>query len=137
MSLEYQLLKGDEPNHADLAKRFTELTGGCWHEWKGNNPIGNVCSCGSTCGNISEHIEASNPTYSNAADILNVMWERKDCYGFIENIVKAIKYKTPLNVLAYFINDYILNPTALLREAVEFLEQMIVAVNAIKERNKK
>lgn len=77
-----------------LAKRFTELTG----------------------------LEL--PENYNAADILNVMWERKDCYGFIANIVKAIKYKIPLNVLAYFINDYILNPTALLREAVEFLEQL-------------
>ena len=29
MSLEYQLLKGDEPNYARL---FHEATDGCWHE---------------------------------------------------------------------------------------------------------
>ncbi len=116
--------------HINLAKRFTELMGKCWHEGafaQLSNPYDarhgmNVLYCIYCKLELEPDYKSKLPTYSNAADILRVMEERKDYYDFIEKIVKSINYTIPLNVLSYFINDYILNPTALLREAVEFLE---------------
>ena len=106
------------------AQRFTELTGGCWHEYDKIIGLYNKCSCGKICGNLDEHIKQSNPTYSNAADILNRMkefcgqskynkflWEESvDCVG-----------RTQLEAINNFIEKYILNPPVLLRKAVEFL----------------
>jgi hypothetical protein len=71
----------------------------------------------------------ANPTYDNAADILNRM---KDYCGeerykiFINSFTSYTDYRhwTTYKPTIDFINEiYILNPSALLRKAVEFLQQ--------------
>ena len=114
------------------AQRFHELTGGCWHEFKEVSQYGNICKCNCLCGNLDEHIKKSNPTYSNAADILNRMKEfcGEEKFGlFVGNIGNVVDYQyekfefgndIPTDYLVDL--KYILNPPALLRKAVEFLE---------------
>jgi hypothetical protein len=106
------------------AQRFTELTGGCWHEYDKIIGLYNKCSCGKICGNLDEHIKQSNPTYSNAADILNRM---KEFCGIdkYEDFICTIGSITPLfdEPPIYSIEEkFILNPAALLKKAMEFLE---------------
>jgi len=47
-------------DHEKLCKKFTELTGGHWHEWK--NSIG--------------FTHRPNPTYTNPIDVLGIMKRR-------------------------------------------------------------
>lgn len=98
------------------AQIFTELTGGCWHERGKRGRFTEICC---KCGKKYKR----NPTYQNVADILRVMEARKDYYDFMEYIANRIDYQIPMNVLVYFINDYILNPSALLERAIEFLKK--------------
>lgn len=110
------------------AQRFHELTGGCWHEYDKIIGLYNKCSCGKICGNLDEHIKQSNPTYTNPADILKRM--RDYCgeeryalfmakleYGMQQPNIEAIDWDGSID------EDYVLNPSALLRKACEWLEK--------------
>ena len=115
------------------AQRFTELTGGIWHELLHSNS--RICTCGLTGESQSLlfiHISESNPTYSNAADILNRMKEfcGEERYAkFIGTlpltfIVDKLNPNEELTKKLFisFIDTYILNTPALLKKSVEFLE---------------
>jgi hypothetical protein len=114
------------------AQIFTELIDGKWHEAKlFQDGINYKCSCGCLFykERMDNHIKESNPTYSNAADILNKMKEfcgEERYYTFIRKKGIGIVRKLtdyPINVYNVFIDEtYILNPPALLKKAVEFLK---------------
>jgi len=109
------------------AQRFHELTGGCWHEYDKIIGLYNKCSCGKICGNLDEHIKQSNPTYSNAADILKRMreycGEEKYKKFFTEIATKRNGEYLELMTIYEFVATYILNPPSLLKKAVEFFER--------------
>lgn len=110
------------------AQKFHELTGGCWHEFKEVSQYGNICKCNCLCGNLDEHIKKSNPTYSHADEILKRMKEycgEERYFDFMVRLGSDVIEKTnptPIGLINNFLNDYILNPPALLKKAVEFLE---------------
>jgi len=111
------------------AQRFTELTGGKWHEININIPR-LQCSCGkewyggATTEELNKHLSL-NPTYSNASDILNRMKEfcgEEKYLIFISWLCSTLSFSIDnFRIVMDFINTYILNPPALLRKAVEFL----------------
>jgi hypothetical protein len=102
------------------AQRFTELLGGCWHEWMDTTEVGLRCTCRMICGNLDEHIKKSNPTYSNPKDILNKMKEFCGIHKF-RNFIYQLSDDCCEDTIM-FVETYILNPPALLRKAIEFLE---------------
>lgn len=85
-----------------LCKKFTELTCGHWHEWK--NSIG--------------FTHRPNPTYTNPIDVLGIM-KRRDDYRLFKTKI-GVKYDDGTFMIA---SEYILEPDALLRTAVKFLEE--------------
>jgi len=102
----------DEKDRMTDAQKFTELTGGKWE-----NIIDGVCD---RCGTVFY----ANPTYSTAADILNRMKEFCGVDKY-ENFICTVGSITPLfdEPPIYSIEEkYILNPSALLQKAIEFLE---------------
>lgn len=113
------------------ARIFTELTGRKWHFVSSYGEHYYECSCGERYGSyeaIGEHTKVSNPTYQNAADILNRM--REFCgedevkhHSFMLNIGTYYSDRSLLKVvITYYIEEtYILNAPALLQEAIEFL----------------
>jgi hypothetical protein len=104
------------------AQRFTELTGGCHHV--------RTSKYSAICRKCKADIcSAPSISYDNAADILNRMKEycgEERYYTFIRKKGIGIVRKLtdyPINVYKIFIDEtYILNPSLLLREAIEFLE---------------
>jgi hypothetical protein len=112
------------------AQIFTELTGGCWHE-----PIfygSRICI---HCGVLIAVGDANkpfydmvkyNPTYSNAADILNRMREfvGEDKYKIFGTIIGLWTYD-PFNSKynLYVGEKYVTDPPVLLERAIEFLQE--------------
>ena len=122
------------------AQKFHELTGGCWHKvYSYEGYIDYPSAIGGRtvrrdqvwykcrkCENKSiDERSFTNPAYFNAADILNLMREfcREERYGkFIQELAfEMFRTKTAPSINE-FIEMFILNPPALLRKAVEFLE---------------
>ena len=119
------------------AQIFTELTtkdkNDVWHEVRKGSyqAVDNmliidykyICSCG-LVGNYKQpleiHCKNLNPTYPNAADILNRMRDFVGEDGYIQFVIYLIIPKG-MNYFT-FIDQYILNPSALLEKAIEFLE---------------
>jgi hypothetical protein len=117
-----------EPNYARLFHEATAKEGEVWHEVV---PITLKprCSCGKMFtwqSDLSKHIDESNPTYDNPRDILKRMRdfcgeERFDLfmaqleYGNNTN-VEGIDWSGNIDI------DYILDPPALCKKAVEFLK---------------
>jgi len=108
------------------ARRFTELTakeGDDWHEMYGcNGQL--VCSCGEKFSLSSfaiNHVRQSNPTYTNAADILNRMKEfcGEGLEDFIVEVGGLSKHGSHLDTILV---DYVLHPDDLLQKAIEWLE---------------
>lgn len=112
------------------AQRFHELTGGKLHyEIESIQKDYYYCSCGFVEKDRSAfngHIAKHNPTYSNAADILNRMKEfcgEEKYLIFISWLCSTLSFSIDnFRIVMDFINTYILNPSALLRKAVEFME---------------
>lgn len=127
MSLEYQLLKGDEPNYARL---FHEATDGCWHEVElfSNKDSNENYRC-KKCGNLFylfHHIGNVNPTYDNPRDIFKRMKEKcgEEQYSLFMAQLEYVDngYIEPQDWSGSIDVEYVKNPTALLRKAVKFLE---------------
>lgn len=111
-------------NRKLLCKEFCELTNGHWHEWEmyldrdGNERF--KCACGANL------LRDQNPTYHNPTDVLRVMKLRGDWAMFLWVIGgNTSKGSTPASYkkFDYIDIDYILNPDALLKMAVEFLKE--------------
>ncbi len=123
-------------NYEKLFFLATAKEGDVWHEITNYTIVkdGRVityatCSCGKNFlfdSTLDEHIKNSNPTYDNPRDILKRMREycgeeRFDLfmaqleYGNNTN-VEGIDWSGNIDI------DYILNPPALLKKAVEFLK---------------
>lgn len=121
------------PQQISDAQRFTELTDGCWHNCYRKDGYWHDCyKC------EKQYKDSDNLTYSNAADILNRM--RTFCgEEKYRKFIKTISYEKHIDYreaygepderyfvqmsLTDFINNYILNAPALLRKAIEFLEE--------------
>ena len=95
-----------------LCREFTELTGGHWHEPDGSNT--GTCTC-------SKWYLACpfNPRWENTADVLRVMMERND---FDDFLIIGLQKNHWLE-LEEFIENYIIEPDALLKVAVEWLRE--------------
>ena len=116
------------------AQRFHELTGkdknDVWNNFIGFRSSKFHCSCGLNFNyhnDLLEHIKESNPTYDNAADILNRMREFLEDDKYEEFIYTVGAYDKAdhsigLNEWISIDIEYILNPAALLERAIEFLE---------------
>jgi len=111
------------------AQRFHELTAkdkaDVWNNFIGFRSSKFHCSCGLNFNyhnDLLEHIKESNPTYSNAADILNRMREfcGEDKYG---DFILWLPDYSVNGILKHVIDTYILNPSALLERAIEFLQE--------------
>lgn len=97
-----------------LCKEFTELTGGHWHELVQVHPSEyNILTC-LKCGENG----CINPTYENPADVLRVMMKRDDCDDFLRELQKNHWLE-----IEEFIEKYILEPDALMKQAAEFLKE--------------
>lgn len=106
-----------------LCREFTELTGGHWHEFLAENNGQYQYSCLNCVIYQSEsdlklHIKKSTPTYENPADVLKAMMKRDDYDDFLRELQKNHWLE-----IEEFIEKYILEPDALLREAVAFLKE--------------
>ena len=97
-----------------LCKWFTELTGGHWHEWTMQRGGYNGCNCGVIFTDYNENID-----YTNPADVLRVMMERDD---FDDFLIIGLQKNHWLE-LEEFIENYIIEPDALLKAAVTFLKE--------------
>jgi len=119
------------------AQKFTELTGGCWHEPElspycriiTDDRYGGRYQCTSykciKCG--KEFKLRDNPTYSNPADILNRMKEKcgeERVKEFVQKLIidSRLSGYDATSLILWFIYKYILNTPALLQKAIEFLE---------------
>lgn len=117
------------------ARRFTELTakeGDYWHEMYGcNGQL--VCSCGEKFSLSSfaiNHVRQSNPTYTNAADILNRMkefcGEERYRHFIVETGIgtwhEVDSFKEGRKITFYIKEEFIRNPSDLLQKAIEWLE---------------
>ena len=112
------------------AQKFTELTGGCWHKISPfDSPLSIILSIVDggkleqneyecrMCGTKYIH----NPTYTNAADILNKMKEFCGEEKYSEFIIELDLDGS--GILESFINKFVLNHSALLQKVIEFLEE--------------
>ena len=96
-----------------LCKRFTELTGGHWHE-------------------EVIYLAESNPSFQNPADVLRVMFSIEpkiisknfvDRYGQWFDDIEQKGHKIREISIPYFSSKMIIEPDALLKAAIEFLEE--------------
>lgn len=113
-----------EENNKSLDQQLTVLTGGKWN----NDEEMRISLCYKDkpfTFNLG-----SNPTYSHADEILNLMKGlgeekyRKFIHNNIGVVFKVSWVNEVGDIYDYYINDtYILNPEALKQKAVEFLKQ--------------
>lgn len=79
-----------EPTHEEWAKRFCIANGICWHEVKFKDFSAYFsCSCGKSYSfesSLREHIRRYNPTFTNPADIFEVIMKRKDYKLFMAKL---------------------------------------------------
>ena len=108
-----------------LCREFTELTGGHWHESVASGKD-ITCIC-DDCGKVH-----GNPTYENPADVLRVMLDVLPRNKFIRFVDKYGKWWTQTEMTEhgkvditypYFSTQMIIEPDALLKAAVTFLEE--------------
>ena len=115
-------IEGDKEmtDRTQLCKEFTVLTGGHWHEVSlHRDGINHQCSCGAVIygpRHYNEHLSNKNPSYENPADVLRVMMEREDGIEFVEIVGGYDHCDWPYVKLAF-----IIEPDALMKQAVEFL----------------
>ncbi len=119
-------------NYEKLFHEATAKEGEVWHEVVEHRSGYYRCSCGEVFAygsDIDNHINQINPTYSHADEILKRMKEycgEERYFDFMVRLGSDVIEKTnptPIGLINNFLNDYILNPPALLKKAVEFLEK--------------
>jgi len=103
-------------DRTQLCKEFHELTGGHWHEWRWDNTV-KVYKC-LEC-ELTSGTPIQNPTYTNPADVLRVMMARDDWDKFADTISCGELMEPSYKCVGL---EYIIEPDALLKTAVEFLE---------------
>jgi hypothetical protein len=112
--------KGITMNKSD-AQKLTELLGGCWHERDWTEEISTTMT-GLNCRKCEKFVPFSykHPTYSNPKDILEKMKQFCGIHKF-RNFIYQLSDDCCEDTIM-FVETYILNPPALLRKAIEFLE---------------
>jgi hypothetical protein len=115
------------PTEQEL-KEFCRLAGVHWHEWDGvETPVFHKIAC--TCGFegitsiLAKHIQASNPTFRYAEEVLEVMMKRNDKYDFIQSILPKVEFAEQIDVLIYFYRFYIANDYILWWKAFEWMKK--------------
>jgi hypothetical protein len=121
------------------AQILTELLGGCWHEEIDITHLGTnrTCSCGfvGTAKELNYHIKESNPKYLHADEVLVPLREklgeeryREFIVVKLHNLERQYWYLVGSSHLSNLKKNtpefFILNVPALVKKAIEFLEQM-------------
>ena len=102
-------------NREEFCKKFTELTGGHWHE----NPKPEYYD--GKLGGRCKIMRDFNPDYENPADVLKVIKAFLNEDDFVK-FARTVGADYPIWGTIYIELKYIIEPDALLKAAVEFLE---------------
>jgi hypothetical protein len=110
-------------NHEELAKEFHILNGGHWHENTDLENVNEEIVVNNRNYRLSYNIKNSNPTYSTAESVLEVMMKRADKWDFLRSISLSVLCPVICWIIERFITLYVLGEDKLLVTAVNWCRE--------------